>query len=147
MNVNRIFSILKDKYLNILLLNLLGKKSFLMTTKRQQLEKFQKEIGNIFDDFLEYMSYSVVKVELESFRRHLDCLVVFKLFKCRSCTKPFIKSVIRIQTKDDLGHLAKYLDTVSSQWRLFHPSDLNSDSDAYDLGKYYTISNYLSTHI
>ena len=67
-----------------------------MTTRKQKLRQFQQQIGEIIDEFLECMKYSVVYIKLESFRRNDDCLVSLKLFKCQSCPKPTIQATIKV---------------------------------------------------
>lgn len=105
-----------------------------MTSRKESLRKLQRKIGEILDDFLDYMKLSVVLVEVESFRRHSDCLVALKLYKCRSCPRPFIRTNIKVSSRDDLGHLATYFQSIYNQWRLFHPSDITTDSERENKG-------------
>ena len=99
-----------------------------MSYARNRLRKLQTEIGAIFDDFIESMRHSPVKVEVESFLGVNACRVRVKIYKCRSCDRYFIKSTLQIANNRDIKHLAKFLDGIYSQWRLFHPSNDNTSS-------------------
>ena len=99
-----------------------------MSYTRNRLRKLQTEIGVIFDDFLDYMKHSPVKVELESFLDTNLCRVRVKIFKCRSCQQYFMKTTLLVANNRDLKHLSKYLDGIYYQRRLFHPSDDNTSS-------------------
>ena len=68
-------------------------------------EKYQDEIDKIFDDFCELMRYSRARIVVESQRYYGFCVVKFKLFKCRSCVQPLLKSTIYVRTKTDIIHL------------------------------------------
>ena len=84
-----------------------------MTTRKNKLRQFQRQIGEIIEKFLECMKYSVVYIELESFRRNDDCLVDLKLYKCRP--KPTIRATIKVACGEDLEHLSKYLHCIYMQ--------------------------------
>ena len=101
-----------------------------MSHSRNQLHKLQTEIGAIFDDFVDYMKFSPVKIEIESFLEDNLCRVRIKVFKCRSCEKIFMKSTLLVSREKDIKHLAKFLDGIYSQWCLFHPSDDNTSSSS-----------------
>ena len=106
-----------------------------MTTRKDKLRQFQRQIGEIIDEFLECMKYSVVYIELESFRRNHDCLVYLKLYKCRSCPKLTIRATIKVACGEDLEHLSKYLHCIYTQWQLFHPADFTTNSERENKGK------------
>ena len=99
-----------------------------MSYTRNRLCKLQTEIGAIFEDFIDCMRHSPVKVEVESFLETNSCRVRIKIFKCRSCQQYFMKSTLLVANNRDMKHLAKFLDGIYSQWHLFHPSDDNTSS-------------------
>ena len=99
-----------------------------MTTRKEKLRQFQRKIGEIIDEFLECMKYSVIYIELASFRRNDDCLVYLKLYNCQSCPKPMIRTTIKVACGEDLEHLSEYLHCISLMIGIHF---LDTDYDTY----------------
>ena len=86
-------------------------------------EQYQVEISEIFDDFLDLMRTSSVRVEVESQRFHGYCQVKLTLWKCGSCPHPLFTTFFTVRKSSDLGHLAQYLDLIQNKWRLCFDAD------------------------
>lgn len=86
-------------------------------------EQYQVEISEIFDDFLDLMRTSSVRVEVESQRFHGYCQVKLTLWKCGSCPHPLFATFFTVRESSDLGHLAQYLDLIQNKWRLHFDAD------------------------
>ena len=83
-------------------------------------EKYQDEIGNIFDDFLSLMKTSAARVEVESLHCEGYCQVKLTLSKCKFCDKPLFTTFFKVRDPADVKHLAKFLDSVQRIWKILH---------------------------
>ena len=90
-------------------------------------EKYQDEIGNIFDDFLSLMKMSAARVEVQSLRCEGYCQVKLTLSKCKFCDKPLFTTFFTVWDPADVNHLAKYLDSVQAIWKFYTHSDDSSE--------------------
>ena len=89
-------------------------------------EKYQDEIGEIFDDFLSLMNTSAARVEVESLHCEGHCQVKLTLSKCRFCEKPLFTTFFTIRDPTNVKHLAKYLDSAQAIWKFYTHSDDSS---------------------
>ena len=89
-------------------------------------EKYQDEIGNIFEDFLSLMKTSAARVEVKSLRCEGYCQVKLTLWKCKFCDK-LLLTFFTVEDPANLKHLAQYLDSVQAIWKFYTHSDDSSD--------------------
>ena len=92
-------------------------------------EKYQDEIGKIFDDFLDLMRHSAARVEVESTHCHGFCQIKLRLSKCSFSNSTLFTTFFTVRDKSDLKHLAHYLDLIQRTWKYYTTTDDESDKD------------------
>ena len=92
-------------------------------------EKYQDEIGNIFDDFLDLMRHSTARVEVESTRCHGFFQIKLRLGKCSFSNRTLFTTFFTVRDKSDLKHLAHYLDLIQRMLIYYTTTDDESDKD------------------
>ena len=90
-------------------------------------EGYQEDISKIFDDFLEIMSTSAARVEVESQWCDVFCKVKLSLWKCSSCDCSLLTTFFTVREECDVKHLARYLDRIQKAWKFYVTSDDLSD--------------------
>ena len=90
-------------------------------------EGYQEDISKIFDDFLELMSTSAARVEVESQWCDGFCKVKLSLWKCSSCDHSLLTTFFTVCEQCDVKHLARYLDRIQKAWKFYVTSDDLSD--------------------
>ena len=86
-------------------------------------EAYQEDISNIFDDFLQLMSTSAARVDIESQCFDGFCQVKLTLWKCGSCDCSLLTTFFTVREQCDVKHLAKYLDRIQKTWKFYVTSD------------------------
>ena len=92
-------------------------------------EKYQDEIGKIFDDFLDLMHHSAAHVEVESTCCHGFCQIKLRLWKYSFCNRTLFTTFFTVRDEFDLKHLAHYLDLIQRTWKYYTTTDDESDKD------------------
>ena len=100
--------------------------AYVMAT-RNRAEGYQEDISKIFDDFLELMSTSAARVEVESQWCDSFCEVKLSLWKCSSCDHSLLTTFFTVREQCDIKHLARYLDGIQKTWKFYVTSDDLSD--------------------
>ena len=90
-------------------------------------EHFQQEISELCDQFLELMSTSSAKMDIESVHCDVYCDLTITLWKCSSCTQPLFTTDFLVREECDLKHLACFLDRIQRVWKFYFLTDDTSD--------------------
>ena len=90
-------------------------------------EHFQQEISELCDQFLELMSTSSAKMDIESVHCDVYCDLTITLWKCSSCTQPLFTTDFLVREECDLKHLACFLDRIQRVWKFYSLTDDTSD--------------------
>ena len=93
-------------------------------------EQLQNRIEPIIKDFIDSMELGVPWCVVTSKKRKESCLVIVRVKKGINYKHSFFKTVFSISNFDDVVYLKKFLDTIYTHWRFYHPSNEDS-TEAY----------------
>ena len=93
-------------------------------------QQLQNRIEPIIKDFIDSMELGVPRCVVTSKKRKESCLVIVRVKKEINYKHSFFKTSFSVSNFDDVVYLKKFLDTIYTHWRFYHPSNKDS-TEAY----------------